>query len=174
MKYIFVSDIHGNITRFDEVMHIFEKEKADKLVLLGDTASHYNELDNQYMADVLNDMKNKVEVIRGNCDTYDFESSLKFEIFDLDNLFINGKVVTITHGHHYHALELPPNCGEVFIQGHTHIPMLKKENGKIIANPGSVSRPRGVDLRCYILLDEKSIVLKTLEGNLIDKIDWEE
>ncbi|MBQ9314111.1 MAG: YfcE family phosphodiesterase [Clostridia bacterium] len=170
MKYMFVSDIHGNTAKMEEIIEIFKKENIDKLVILGDTASSYDEFDTQYIVDILNHMSNKVEVIRGNCDTYDFEKCLDFAIYDLDNLYINGRVVTITHGHHYNSLDLPPNCGEIFIQGHTHVPILKKEKGRIFANPGSISRPRGVDLKCYIIIDEKQILLKTLEGIVINTI----
>ena len=171
MKYIFVSDIHGNIDKLEECIALLEKENADKLVILGDTASSYYEGDNVLLAEALNNIKNKVEVIRGNCDTSDFEEYLKFEIFDDDILYINGKFVTITHGHRYNYYHLPPNCGEIFIQGHTHVPLLMKQEGRIFANPGSVTRPRGSDLRCYILMDEEAIYLKTLEGSIIKMID---
>lgn len=170
MKYMFVSDIHGNVERLEECIKIFENEKADKLVLLGDTASQMSESTNFQIADILNSMKDKLEVIRGNCDTVDFEEMLDFKISGLENLYINGKFVTITHGHYYNSYELPSSCGEIFIQGHTHIPMLQKINDKIIGNPGSVSKPRGVDLRCYIIIDEEKIALKTLEGKLVKEI----
>lgn len=170
MKYIFVSDIHGNIDKLEECIEIMKKENTDKLVILGDTSSNIDKEDNVMLAKILNDIKNKVVIIRGNCDTRDFEENLEFEIFDMDNLYINGKFVSITHGHYYNCYNLPFNCGEIFIQGHTHVPMLTKENGKILANPGSVSRPRGAELRCYIIIDEDKISLKTLEGNLIKEI----
>ena len=170
MKYIFVSDIHGNIDKLQDAIEIIKKENADKLVILGDTASNIDKEDNKVIAQMLHDIKNKVVVIRGNCDTRDFEENLGFEIFDMDNLYINGKFVSITHGHYYNCYNLPFNCGEIFIQGHTHIPMLVKENGKILANPGSLSRPRGVDLRCYIVIDEFKISLKTINGDIIKEI----
>ena len=172
MKYMFVSDIHGNISKFEEIITIFENEKADKLIILGDTASRCDEYDNKYITDILNGMKYKVEVIRGNCDTYEFEKNLQFQIYDLDNLYINEKVVTITHGHFYNSLDLPSNCGEIFVQGHTHIPILQETRGRIFANPVSVTRPRGIDLRCYIIIEGQQIVLKTLEGNVVKKISF--
>ena len=84
----------------------------------------------------------------------------------------NGKFVTITHGHYYNTLELPPNCGEIFIQGHTHVPMLQRQNEKILANPGSITRPRGTNLRCYILIDEKEISLKTIDEKIVKVIEF--
>ena len=77
-KYMFVSDIHGDLEIFEEIIEIFNKEKADCLVILGDTsAGYYNEENNKEIADVLNSMGNKVELIRGNCDSYDFEELLE-------------------------------------------------------------------------------------------------
>ncbi len=165
MKYIFVSDIHGNIERLEQCINLLYVENADKLVILGDTASNYSEDDNIYIANRLNDIKHKVEVIRGNCDTSDFEENLDFEIFDDDILFADDKLITITHGHLYTYQHLPPNCGDIFIQGHTHVPLLINQNGRILANPGSVSRPKGADLRCYLLVNDKEIILKSIENN---------
>ena len=54
-----------------------------------------------------------------------------------------------------------------------NISMLKKENGRILANPGSITRPRGCDLRCYLLLDEEKISLKTLDGKLVKEIKFD-
>lgn len=172
MKYVFVSDIHGSIEGLRKVIDIYKKENADKLVLLGDTASGMNTEDNRELAQMLNDMKNSAEVIRGNCDTISFEDMLDFEMYDMDILYINGKFVTITHGHYYNTYNLPENHGEIFIQGHTHIPMLQKQNGLILANPGSIARPRGTDLRCYIIINESEICLKTLDGKTIKELTF--
>lgn len=173
MIYIFVSDIHGNVENLEEVIEIFNKENADKLVILGDTASYMDDSINEKLAEILNQLKDKVEVIRGNCDTISFEEKLQFEMLDMDNLYVNGKIVTVTHGQYYNCYELPSNCGEIFIQGHTHIPMLQKINGKILANPGSVTKPRGADLRCYVIINRERIALKTLEGKLVKEICFE-
>ena len=171
MKYFFVSDIHGNFEQFQNCIEAFDKEGADKIILLGDTASSVDNIINTQIANILNTNKEKIEVIRGNCDTADFEKLLNFEIFDIDNLYINKRYVTITHGHYYNCYDLPENCGDIFIQGHTHVPMLIKQGNKIIANPGSVSRPKGSDLRCYILIDEEKIYLKTLDSKIVKSID---
>lgn len=172
MKYMFISDVHGNVENLEECIKIFESEKADKLVILGDTSAKMSESDNFLISDILNNLKEKVEIIRENCDTYEFEELLETKMLGMDNLYINGKFVTVTHGHYYNQYELPSNCGEIFIQGHTHIPMLQRLNDKIIANPGSVTKPRGCDLRCYLIIDEEKITLKTIEGKLVKEIKF--
>ena len=173
-KYMFVSDVHGDINVFEEIIEIFNDEKADCLIFLGDTsAGYYNEENNHKIADDLNSISNKVELIRGNCDSYEFEELLDFEIFDDDVLYMNGKFVSIAHGHRYNMNRLPPNCGDIFIQGHTHVPMLIESGGRIVANPGSPSRPRGANLKCYIIIDENSIKLKSFSGEVLKEILFE-
>lgn len=169
MRYLFVSDIHGNVENLEKCIDLLEKENANKLVILGDTSSNYSEGDNYLLAEILNNNQKRVEVIRGNCDTSDFEDYLNFDIFDDDILYINEKFVSIEHGHIHNFYHLPANCGDIFIQGHTHVPQLFVQNGKILANPGSLTRPRGVDIRCYLLLDEEAIYLKLLESKKIIK-----
>ena len=170
MKYMFISDIHGNVNALEECINVFLKEEADKLIILGDTVSPTSNEDTERIVKLLNSMKDKIEVIRGNCDNYDFEEMLEVELFDIDTLYINGKFVTVAHGHNANAYELPMDCGSIFIQGHTHVPMLNKLGDKIVGNPGSISRPRGTDMRCYILMEEDKISLKTIDGKLVKGI----
>jgi putative phosphoesterase len=172
---MFVSDIHGNLDIFERCIEIFNNEQADKIVFLGDTgAGYYNEDNNQRIAQTLNDMKNRVKLIRGNCDRSDFEALLEFNLYDDDTLYINGKFVTVTHGHLNGNYYLPQYCGEIYIQGHTHVPVLQKQGSYVIANPGSPTRPRGVNLKCYIIIDETSIKLKSFDGDVIKEIYFNE
>ena len=63
-KYMFVSDIHGNIDIFEKCLEIFENEKADTIVFLGDTsASFYDEDNNIFIANKLNELGKKVELM---------------------------------------------------------------------------------------------------------------
>lgn len=49
---------------------------------------------------------------------------------------------------------------DVIINGHTHLPMVKCVNGKLIMNAGSVGRPKDGDPRsCYLLVEVKKGVL---------------
>lgn len=167
---MFVSDVHGSVERLQECIKIFEKENADKLVFLGDTGAQVDRSSNEKIAEILNGMKDKIQLIRGNCDTADFEELLECNLLNMDNLYMNGIFVTITHGHNYNCYDLPSYCGEIFIQGHTHVPMLQKSKDAILANPGSVTKSRGVDLRCYIIIDEENIILKTLDGKIVNSL----
>lgn len=45
--------------------------------------------------------------------------------------------------------------------------MITKQDGKIFANPGSISRPRNGSECTYLLIDENKIYLKNLEGQVL-------
>ena len=47
MKYMFISDIHGKVELLEKCMKIFEDEKADKLIILGDTSSSTDNIVNR-------------------------------------------------------------------------------------------------------------------------------
>ncbi len=175
MKYMFISDIHGNLENLEKYIEIFEKEGADKLILLGDTSDGDYD-DNDYLiAETINSLGSKVEIIRGNRDWDEFLRMIKQETFEDDTLpFYTSKgeyiFITFTHGHIYNYNRLPPNCGKVFIQGHTHVPMLLESGGRILANPGSPTRPRGLNQKCYIMLDEEEISLVSVDGEVLNRI----
>ena len=65
-------------------------------------------------------------------------------------LTIGGKKIFITHGHYYLSgwdsspLKSIPKAvdADIILFGHTHIPEIERFSGKILANPGSISRPR--------------------------------
>ena len=77
----------------------------------------------------------------------------------------------MSHGHMYGPSSLPSDCGEIFLSGHTHKGMIEKHGDKIIANPGSITKPLGGTKHSYLTIDENEIVLKDLDGILIKKMN---
>lgn len=82
------------------------------------------------------------------------------------DLSISGKIIKVFHGSPWNYLEeyIYPDFrslerfdnikADYVILGHTHHPMLKKRNGKIIINPGSCGQPRdGNQMASYSILD---------------------
>lgn len=86
MKLMFASDIHGSGYYAQKISENFKKEKADKLILLGDLLYHgpRNPLpyghDPQKAASVLNNMKKNILCVRGNCDSEVDQMVLEFPI----------------------------------------------------------------------------------------------
>lgn len=113
MKVLVISDIHGSSYYARKIEEIVEKENPEKIVLLGDLYYHgpRNELSQEYapmeVAKILNSLKDKLMVVKGNCDAEVDEmiSEFKFEDHILTN--INGKNIYFTHGHKYNIENIP-------------------------------------------------------------------
>lgn len=176
MKYFVISDIHGSVYYLKKAIEQFKKENCDKLIILGDFYYHgpRNPLTEEYMpmeiANILNNMKDKIIAIKGNCDAEVDEMISEFDFSDKINLNYNGKVITLTHGHKYNKDNIPDDCGDILLYGHFHLSFLEKENSRIIGSPGSISLPKNNTERGYILIHENNIILKDLDGNILENI----
>ena len=75
MKLMIASDIHGSALYCDRLVQAFQKEGADKLLLLGDILYHGprnalpEEYDPKVVAAMLNAIKEHILCVRGNCDS---------------------------------------------------------------------------------------------------------
>ena len=75
MKLMIVSDIHGSAYYCRKMLEAYDREKADKLLLLGDILYHgpRNDLPKEYAPKevivMLNARKQELLCVRGNCDT---------------------------------------------------------------------------------------------------------
>ena len=170
MKVMCISDIHGNIECLNKAIERFREENADKLIILGDFSSYYFSSSDFEVAEILNNMAGVIIAVKGNCDSSEADNLFNFSLGYLKTIDVNGIKVTFTHGHIYNRNNLPENCGKIFLSGHTHIGMIEQIGEKIIANPGSISKPRGGTKKSYITIDEKHIELKTLDGEVIKNI----
>lgn len=175
MKLVVVSDIHGSGFYADKIKKIMEAESPDKLVLLGDLYYHgpRNPLPKEHeplkVAEILNSFKDKIIAIKGNCDAEVDEMISKFPLQNIVELDFAGKKILFTHGHKYNIDNWPENEFDYMIYGHFHMGFIHEENGKIFANPGSISLPKNGTKNSYLVLEENEIQLKDVEGNVITK-----
>ena len=131
------------------------------------SAGYFSTINDDEVADLLNKYSKEISAVRGNCDNERIEDLLQFALLDVRHINLNGKVITLTHGHLYDKYHLPEYCGDIFLSGHTHYGMITKQDSKIFANPGSISRPRNGSERTYLLIEENKIYLKNLEGQVL-------
>ena len=171
MKAMCISDIHGSIENLKKVIDIYREENAEKLIILGDFSGYYFSSSDFEVAEILNNMASSIIAVKGNCDSVQADELFNFGLGYLKTIDINGIKVTLTHGHIYNRNNLPENCGDIFLFGHTHVGMIEKIEDKIIANPGSISKPRGGSKKSYIAIDGKNIELKTLNGEIIKRMN---
>lgn len=174
MKYLVISDIHGSKYYANKINEIYQKENPDKIILLGDLYYHgprksltkeYNPME---VAKILNNLKEKILCVKGNCDAEVDEmiSDFKFN----DNIYMNNKGLKFlfTHGHKYNINNIPDNV-DVLIYGHLHTGFIKEKDGVIYVNSGSISLPKNDTKNSYLIIDENKIILKDIDGNTIDE-----
>ena len=126
MKVLVISDIHGSSYYANKIPEIFEKEKANKIILLGDLYYHgpRNALTKEYnpmkVAGVLNDFKDKIRAVKGNCDAEVDEMITDFKLEPYIQMQVNGKNVFFSHGHVYNMDNIPNKKIQIMFYGHYH------------------------------------------------------
>lgn len=183
MKLMIASDIHGSAPCCRKMLEAYVREKADRLLLLGDILYHgpRNDLPEGYapkeVIAMLNPVKKNLLCVRGNCDTevdqmvLDFPVLADYCLLDLTDGSVNaGAVMFATHGHRYNPHHLPPlSDGDILLNGHTHIPACEEildmdGNRYQYLNPGSVSIPKEGSRRSYMIYEKGTFTWKNLEG----------
>ena len=176
MKYLIASDIHGSAHFAKKLLECFDRECADRLVLLGDVLYHgpRNDLPEGYapkeVIALLNERKNSILCVRGNCDTEVDQMVLDFPILaDYAILEVGNKMIFATHGHNFNESKLPPlRDGDILLHGHTHVPKCVEHESYIYMNPGSVSIPKESSHHGYMTLENGVFEWKDLDGNIIN------
>ncbi len=163
MKYIVISDIHGSIDDLNKIIEIYNREKIDGLIILGDYGGYFHSSSDYEIAEVLNKLPGRIIAVKGNCDSEELNYLFNFGLEILREIDINGVKTIITHGHAYSSNYVFGTEAKIFISGHTHCGMLENINEKIIANPGSISKPRNSIGKSFLLINESSIILKKLD-----------
>ena len=169
MKWLIASDIHGSEFYCKEVIKAFEQEQADRLLLLGDILYHgpRNDLPKDYapkkVIALLNEVKDKILCVRGNCDAEVDQMVLQFALTaDYQVFQLGQRRVFMSHGHVYGPDHLPKmEEGDIFLSGHTHIPTAIKTEGIYLLNPGSSALPKQNHPKSYAVLDEEGFTVYT-------------
>lgn len=145
MKVLVVSDTHRKNENFQKVIEM--DGPFDMVFHLGDA-----EGSEVYLGGVANC---PMEIVQGN---NDFFSMLPKE----REITIGKHNILLTHGHHYYVSVGMQELRRVATQrdfdivffGHTHRPVVKREEGYYLVNPGSLSYPRQEGRKCsYCIMD---------------------
>ena len=179
MKLMFASDIHGSAYYCEKMLECYRREQAERLWILGDILYHgpRNDLPKEYAPKkvivMLNEIKEEICAVRGNCDTEVDQMVLEFPILaDYSLLSVDGLRLYATHGHVYNEQHmLPLMSGDILINGHTHIYEAKKSGEHVILNPGSVSIPKGGNPPTYAILEDGVFSIKDLDGQVLKEIE---
>jgi len=177
MKWLIASDIHGSAYYCEKMLEAFEKEKADKILLLGDVLYHgpRNDLPRDYapkkVISMLNPLKDKILCVRGNCDTEVDQMVLEFAILaDYAIMTAGERLIYITHGHKFNNSNLPAmTAKDILLHGHTHVPVCEEFETHTYINPGSTSIPKENSPHSYMTFDGEIMLWKDIETGEIYK-----
>lgn len=172
------SDIHGSEYYCKKMLGCLEKEQADRLILLGDILYHgpRNDLPKEYcpkaVIALLNQQKDKILCVRGNCEAEVDQMVLEFPVMaDYAIIFCGSRMMFVTHGHLFNENNLPPmNKGDILLHGHTHILAAENRESYVYLNPGSVSIPKNGNVPSYMIYEDDCFTIKDLEGSVLKQL----
>ena len=178
MKIMIASDIHGSAYYCEKLLEAYHREGAERLLLLGDILYHgpRNDLPREYapkkVAAMLNEMKESILCVRGNCEAEVDQMMLEFPVLaDYCILYAGKRMIFATHGHTYHKKALPPlQSGDILLHGHTHVPVCEIQQTYTYLNPGSVSIPKENSWHGYMMLTDSEFIWKNLDGEEKNRI----
>ena len=132
-RILLISDTHGFHENLKNVVEL--EAPFERVLHMGDTEGWDSQIEEIVGVPLV--------AVAGNCD---WSSMLPSERI----VKIAGVSIFMTHGHEYYVstgmevlLDRARACGcQVVLFGHTHRPFQKVCGGVLIANPGSISRPR--------------------------------
>ena len=155
-KYLTVfSDSHGERQNLSRLIGDFSV--SDKIVFLGDGLGDLIELF---------DFEDKIIKVAGNCDFISMESKQK--IFTLEGvtfLAVHGDMFSVKSGYS-RLIKYAKSVGaRVVLCGHTHIPIVKEEDGVLIVNPGTMSRHGSQRTFAFISVNDGKISAKLIPFN---------
>lgn len=178
MKLMIASDIHGSAFYCAKLVEAVDREKPDKLLLLGDILYHgpRNDLPKEYspkqVAAMLNRLSDKILCVRGNCEAEVDQMMLDFPVLaDYAYLYIDGQTFLASHGHIFNESNPPKLArGSILLNGHTHVPRYAEYENYTYVNCGSVSIPKENTPHSYVIFEENALYWKKLNGEIYDSV----
>ncbi len=178
MKWLIASDLHGSAHYTRQLLELFRREQADRLLLLGDLLYHgpRNDLPEEYaprqVIALLSEYRERILCVRGNCEAEVDQMVLPFPVLaDYAVIPVGERLMYCTHGHHFNRECLPPLCpGDILIYGHTHVPLRDVTAERICLNPGSVSIPKENSWHGCMTLEDGLFRWLDLDGKV--RMSW--
>lgn len=149
MRYLVISDTHGDISRASWLIECFQ-DMVDGVLHLGDLTGDFEKLKNKY--------QDKYSLaflgVPGNCDLFSRDPSERsFTVEGVRIAMTHGDKYAVKYGTSYISRLAEKEKAKVVLFGHTHIPLMEEKGGVLYVNPGSLSEPRGGSRAGFALLE---------------------
>ena len=151
MKIGVISDTHGVVPAWEKAMAVFSG--AEMILHAGDVLYHPPRIgftagyDIPALAHLINSSPIPIVIARGNCDSEVYEELLEIPVLaPYAVVEIGGLRLVIQHGHNLSPEDIRRLAGkygaDVFITGHTHLPVIERLDAGVHLNPGSPSQSK--------------------------------
>ena len=158
MKVLIVSDTHGRNSGYLDLLE--QSEKMDMVIHCGDVEG------SEYL--ISESAGCKTIIVQGNNDYFsDLPREAVVKLGKYKALVTHGHPYYVNMGYDHLVREAKKRKMDMVIYGHTHRPVITKENGIMILNPGSLTYPRQAERKyTYIIMeiDENGEVECTLKS----------
>ncbi|NLM36511.1 MAG: phosphodiesterase [Firmicutes bacterium] len=177
MRIGVISDTHGSVGAWQKAYDLFLRQ-TDLIIHCGDLLYHgpRNPLPVEYkpneLCAIFNTLEKPIVFVRGNCDAEVDQMVLDYPLESpYAHIFTERWRILVHHGHQNLLPAKTKTFNNLIISGHTHLPVIKKENGVIYLNPGSPALPKDEPKTPTIaVIDEEAIVIWNIEtGKEIEK-----
>lgn len=178
MKILFVSDIHGCLPTLQQVLGFYDRGHYDMLCILGDILNYGPRnsipegIDPKGIVALLNERKDSIVAVRGNCDAEVDQMLLEFPMMADYALVVDGtQRFFLTHGHVYNEQNRPTLKHDIFIYGHTHLWKLEAtEQGDVVCNLGSITFPKGGNEPTFATYDDGVLRVRRMDGTVLQEL----
>lgn len=155
MKVGVLSDTHRNYKFLDKIL--FKLKECDLIIHAGD-----NFIDSKYIHKMTG---TPVMAVKGNCDFENVEDEIDFDLDDKKIFVCHGDKYGVKHGIEQLHKKAKSINASIVVFGHTHTPLVKEKDNILYINPGSLSLPRGVEYRSWVILEiiENKVDIKEIK-----------
>ena len=172
MKLFIATDVHGSAYWAERIVEEFKRANCDMLILLGDVYNHgpRNPFPRDYapmrVAEVFNQIADKVIAVKGNCDSEVDQMISDFPFVQQEIIPQKNRLLYFTHGHVYNKNNLPRvSAGDVLFYGHFHQNEISVVDGVTCVNVSSAALPK--DKSSYCIVDDAAVILYDFDGKVI-------
>lgn len=133
MKYLILSDSHGNV---DNMARAVEQAQPDGIIHLGDCWRDAEALHRLYPAIAM-------EQVPGNCDLGRYEEAERVLILeDTRVLIAHGHTMNVKYGLLRAQYRAQEQNAAILLFGHTHVPLVDASCRPMLLNPGAIGDAR--------------------------------